>query len=78
LTEKLALDLSTRYVGNLPNQRVPAYATGDARLGWQLTDRFELELVGRDLLDPQHPEFGGPSNRREIQRSFHGKATCHF
>jgi iron complex outermembrane receptor protein len=78
LTHQLALDLTARYVGDLPNQRVPAYATGDAHLGWQATDRIELEVVGRDLFDPQHPEFGVPSSRREVQRSIHGRATCRF
>jgi len=78
LAHGLALDLTTRYVGNLPNQRLPAYATGDARLGWQPTDRIELEVVGRDLFAPQHAEFGTPASRREVQRSIHGKATCRF
>jgi iron complex outermembrane receptor protein len=78
LTREIALDLTTRYVGNLSNQRVPAYTTGDAHLDWRGNNHFELELVGRDLFAPQHPEFGLPANRREVPRSFYGKATCRF
>src|SRR5258706_463504 len=71
-------DFSVRYVSNLSNQKVPAYATGDARLGWQKADQLELELVGKDLFAPRHSEFGTPASRREIARAFYGRATCHL
>ena len=74
LPHQIALDLTTRYVGNLTNQRVPAYATGDARLSWQPASRIELEILGRNLFAPQHPEFGTPSSRREVPRSVVGRA----
>jgi iron complex outermembrane receptor protein len=74
----VALDLTSRYVGNLPHQQVPAYATGDARLSWQATNKVELDLVGQNLFDPRHPEFGMPASRREIPRGAYGKVTCRF
>ena len=78
LPRNLALDLSARYVGELPNQRVPAYATADVRLGWQSNSNIELAVVGQNLFDPRHPEFGRPATRREVGRNLYGKLTCHF
>jgi iron complex outermembrane receptor protein len=78
IAPRLALDVTSRYVGNLPNQQVPAYATADARLGWQASDKAEIEVVGQNLFDPRHPEFGPPATRREIARGFYGRLTCRF
>ena len=78
LPHEVALDLAVRHVGELPNQKVPAYTTADARLAWQPTSALELALIGQSLLDPRHPEFGAPATRREVERSLYGKATCHF
>ena len=75
LPHQLAFDVTARYVGNLPHQQVPAYATSDVRLGWQATEGVELEIVGQNLFDPRHPEFGTPAARREVERSLRGRAT---
>jgi iron complex outermembrane recepter protein len=47
-----------RYTGSLPVQLVNSYQTVDARLGWRFAKNFELSLVGQNLLQPRHPEFG--------------------
>lgn len=78
LPHQLELDLTARYVGKLPNQQVPAYTTGEAHLSWQATAALELEIVGRNLMDPRHPEFGTPANRREVPRSIEGRAQWHW
>ena len=78
LPRDLALDVTVRHVGELTNQRVPAYTTADARIAWQAHPALELAIVGRDLFDPRHPEFGAPNSRREVERSVFGKATCRF
>jgi len=59
LGKKLQLDLMYRYVSALPAQAAPAYSTGDARFAWQLRPELELSLVGRNLLQPWHIEYGG-------------------
>ena len=39
------------------------------RLGWQASERFELSLMGRELLHPRHAEFmGGSPQPRYFQR----------
>ena len=78
LPREVALDITVRHVGELTNQRVPAYTTADARLACQPTPAIELALVGQNLFDPRHPEFGSPAARREVERSLYGKATCRF
>ncbi len=76
LPRELEVDLAIRQVGNLANQHVPGYVTGDAHLGWEPTHRVEVGLYGRDLFAPQHAEFGTRATRREVPRSFYGKVTC--
>lgn len=58
MTKVVDLDFGYRYVSALPGQLVPSYSTADARLGWTFHPGFELSLVGRNLLQPSHPEFG--------------------
>ena len=78
LPDNVELDFGVRSVGELPNQQVPAYVAFDGRLAWQASSAVELAVVGRDLFDRQHAEFGTPSSRREIGRSVYGKVTCRF
>jgi iron complex outermembrane receptor protein len=55
---------------------VPAYSTGDVRFGWRFRPQFELSLVGRNLLQPSHPEYGtDPGPLVEIRRSAYAKLT---
>ena len=51
----------------------------DLRLGWFPTENLEMAVVGRNLLDDQHPEFvpqTGP--QREVENSVYGKVTLRF
>jgi iron complex outermembrane receptor protein len=76
LTKRLQLDLIYRYVSALPGQAVPAYSTGDARLGWRLSRQFDLSFVGENLFQPWHVEFGGdPGPLVGIKRSAYAKLT---
>jgi iron complex outermembrane receptor protein len=69
------IDFAVRHVGDLPNQRVPSYVTGDAHMGWQPSRGVEIGLHGRDLFAPQHAEFGQPATRKDVPRTFYGKIT---
>ena len=59
LGEDVNLDADLRYVGALPNPKVPEYAELNARLAWQLTEKLELSLAGFNLLHGQHQEYPG-------------------
>ncbi|MCI4348029.1 MAG: TonB-dependent receptor [Thermoplasmata archaeon] len=78
LSRDIELDATIRYVDALPNQSVPRYVAFDARLGWRPSKNLEISIVGSNLSDPRHPEFGTPTARREIRRGVYGKAVCRF
>ena len=70
LPKSVQFDLTYRFVSALPGQGVRGYSTGDARLAWRFKREFELSLVGRNLLQPYHFEFGGdPGTLVGIKRS---------
>jgi iron complex outermembrane receptor protein len=76
----LEFDSVLRYVDNL-NQRgptVPRYTTIDLRLAWQAMTQWEFALVGQNLLQRRHAEFGAPTSRQEIPRAVYGKVTWKF
>jgi iron complex outermembrane recepter protein len=73
----LSLDLRGRWLSRLPSQRVDAYASLDARAAWRPTARLEIALVGQNLLDARHAEFGGTA-AAEIERSAYGEASWHW
>jgi iron complex outermembrane receptor protein len=70
------LDLAWRYVSAIPNQGVPSYSTGDVRLGRRLRGNFDVSVVGQNLLQPSHAEYGGdPGPLVRIKRSAYVKVT---
>jgi iron complex outermembrane receptor protein len=70
LPRDFELNLTYRYVSAVPNQLVKGYSTADFRIGRALGRHFEVELVGRNLLQPSHAEYGGtPGPLVGIRRS---------
>jgi iron complex outermembrane recepter protein len=79
LPHGLAFDGMFRHVDRRPNPIVPAYSSLDLRLGWTVRPGWELSLVGQNLLDPSHPEFGAPTPRRhEFERGVYVRSIWHF
>lgn len=87
LPRNVEFDLMGRYVGRLSGfnlsgtagvqNYIRAYAALDVRLAWKPGKHWELAVVGQNLLDASHPEFG-QSNQGplvEIERSVYGKIT---
>ncbi|MCS7471393.1 TonB-dependent receptor [Stieleria sp. ICT_E10.1] len=52
------LDVITRYVDNLPAEATPSYVAVDTRFGWNLGRNVSASVVGRNLFDRRHREFG--------------------
>ena len=71
-------DATVRYVDTLSAPHVPSYIGMDLRLGWSPLKDLELAVVGQNLLDNQHPEFGMAGTRQEIERSVYGKISWRF
>ncbi|HWC96697.1 MAG TPA: TonB-dependent receptor [Candidatus Sulfopaludibacter sp.] len=64
LPHAVNFDFTYRYVSALPDINVRAYSTGDARISRRLGRNVELSLVGQDLFQPEHPEYGSIGIRR--------------
>ncbi|HJU84721.1 MAG TPA: TonB-dependent receptor [Holophagaceae bacterium] len=63
------LDGTLRYVSALPDPEVPSYTALDLHLAWRPTSQWEIAVVGQNLLDRRHPEFGAYATRNELERS---------
>ena len=61
---------------------IPSYFSLDARLAPRARKNLEIAVVGQNLLDDHHPEFGtSPLVRSplvEIRRGVYGKVTWRF
>jgi iron complex outermembrane receptor protein len=52
------LDLSGRYVDTLAALNVPSYIVGDVRVAWHPRKHLEFSVLGRELFNTPHAEFG--------------------
>jgi iron complex outermembrane receptor protein len=79
LTPKLRLTLDARDVGplDLP-PAVPGYVEAGGRLAYELSDKIELFLAGRNLLHRTHLENGDPSAARLVKRSLFAGTRLRF
>jgi iron complex outermembrane receptor protein len=73
--EDQQLDLTLRHSGKLKSPAVPAYTTLDLRYGWQVRPGIELALVGQNLMDRAHPEYGSAPGRTEVPRTLTATLT---
>ena len=92
LSRNVEFDLIGRYVDRLSgfnpsglpgvSDTVHDYIALDARLAWRARKNLELSLVGQNLTDDSHAEFGtNPFVRSplvELQRAVYGKVTYWF
>ncbi|WFP51361.1 TonB-dependent receptor [Methylomonas sp. EFPC3] len=82
LTPQLKLDLNWRFVSStVTNQSFTrGYQDLDARLAWDLGSGLELALVGRNLLDSYHFEYGSDlfSTATAVQREVYGTLRWQF
>lgn len=92
LTPTVDLDLIGRWVARIRGfnpsgapgvaDEIPSYFSLDARLAWRVGKNLEIALVGQNLLDDHHPEFGtSPLVRSplvEIQRAVYGTGVWRF
>lgn len=79
LPQNVTFDAVVRYVDSLPAPAIPAYLELDLRLAWKPTKNSEIAIVGRNLLDESHPEFGARTlTAREVERSAYVKLTLNF
>jgi iron complex outermembrane receptor protein len=58
LPKGFEFDQAYRYVSALPAQLVRGYSTGDVHVAWRSTRNVEISVVGENLFQPHHGEFG--------------------
>ena len=68
-------DLTVRRIGRIPTHRVEAFTDLDGRIAYRPRGGLELALVGQNLLQPRHAEFGGGF---QIDRAFRARATVEW
>jgi iron complex outermembrane receptor protein len=81
LGRNIEVGIGLRHVSGLPSRNIDAYTELDARLAWKPTKNCELAIIGRNLLDPHHREFGPHSitaHNIEVERSVFAKLTLRF
>ena len=79
--EHWKFDAIGRYVDNLETLDVPEYITMDLQMAWTPKKNIEVAVIGRNLLDNHHYEFGSvgyPYNITEVERSVFGKVTWRY
>jgi iron complex outermembrane receptor protein len=71
------LDTQVFWLGKLQSQGISSYARFDARIGWRPIEGVELSVVGQNLTDGRHGEFGAGvlSLESAVPRSVYGKVT---
>ncbi|HWR21020.1 MAG TPA: TonB-dependent receptor [Verrucomicrobiae bacterium] len=79
---RLQFDTAAYFVDRLPTFDLRRYLRLDVRLGWRPTQAFEINLVGQNLLEGSHREFGtilgDIINTTRVQRSVLVYATWRF
>jgi iron complex outermembrane receptor protein len=85
LPKQIEFDAALRWVDSLVTNNgatagiVPSYFSLDSRLAWRSSSGIELSLVGQNLLQPRHVEYGFPSPLREpIDRSLYAKISWQY
>ncbi|MDX1968070.1 MAG: TonB-dependent receptor [Planctomycetaceae bacterium] len=80
------VDVIGRYVDRISYNvgTVPSYVEMDLRLAWRPRERLEVAVVGQNLLDAAHPEFGTQEFaayiplRTQTQRGVYGSVTYEY
>lgn len=79
LTSKLKLTLDVRGVGKLDLAPVvPGYVEAGGQLGYDVSDRIELFVAGRNLLHRTHLENGDPAASQLAKRSIYAGTRLRF
>lgn len=74
LPKGVEFDQTVRYVSGLRAGGIPSYTTGDLRVSWHPIRPLTFSVVGQNLFQPRHAEFGGdPGGLVGIRRGVYAK-----
>lgn len=77
ITPSIQWDNMLYYVDDLADP-IEQYLRYDTRLAYQMMPGVEVSVIGRNLLDPKHPEFVYGNPISQVERSFLGMVTWKF
>ena len=69
------LDITVRHSGSLPNAYIPAYTTGDVRLGWASGQHWDFSLLAQNLFGPAHTEYNPQGPTSQFGRGLYARLT---
>lgn len=79
------VDATIQFVDGVPAQldsggnRIGSYWRGDLRVGWSYQEWLAIDVVGQNLFERRHAEFGGTSvSPTFVPRSVYAKATLRY
>jgi iron complex outermembrane recepter protein len=81
LSHAVDLDLTARHVSALPLPQIPGYWSADSNLTWHPIPRFEVSLIGSNLLQSSHAEFASELQDivpTRIERAFGARVRWTF
>lgn len=79
LRDDLEFNTTLYHVGSVPQHNIPSYTRLDMGLTWNLSKDMDISIIGQNLLDRAHPEFGDDAPfTTEAQRGIFGKLTYRF
>lgn len=79
LPRRFEVDATLRHASRLRLPVMEGYTTADVRIGWVSAEHWQFDLIGQNLLDPQHPEFVTPNAlNEELARSVTAKVTYRY
>ena len=82
LPSRWEFDQTLYYVDAIQSQQIRSYFRLDLRLGWRPAKNVEVSIVGQNLLDNKHQEWGDvqvqTNDRNLVERSVFGKFVFKF
>jgi len=79
LQNNLEFDTTLYYVDSVPHYNIHSYMRLDMGLTWHVSKNTDFSIIGQNLLDRTHPEFGNNGViATETQRGIFGKLTWRF
>jgi iron complex outermembrane receptor protein len=78
LGSDVTFDTIFRYVDYLLAGPVPSYLVMDVRLAWEPRDGLEVAVVGQNLLDNHHLEYGSFGDTTQVQSGVYGMVSWRY
>jgi iron complex outermembrane receptor protein len=73
ISDSVELNATLRHVAEVEGFKLPAYTALDMHISWVFMPKLELSVVGQNLLDSRHSEFGSATARSAFERSIFAK-----